>query len=41
MNWTLGLIAGFVLMLGANAALIYLAVSGQDPVVPSYEAEAR
>lgn len=41
MRWIIGLIVGFLIVFAANATLIYLAVSGSDPVVPSYNKEAR
>lgn len=39
--WLLALLAGFAVMIAVNAFFIYVAVSGADPVVPSYGTEAR
>jgi hypothetical protein len=39
--WVVGIIIGFVVMVLVNAAFIYIAVRGADPVVPSYNAEGR
>lgn len=36
MRWTVGLVCGFLVVFAVNGLLIYLAVSGADPVVPSY-----
>ena len=39
--WVTGIIIGFVVMVLANAVFIYVAVRGQDAIVPSYGLEAR
>lgn len=39
--WPLAIIAGLTLVAIWNAGFIYIAVSGADPVDPSYVAEAR
>jgi hypothetical protein len=39
--WVIGIVIGFVLIVLVNAGFIYIAVKGADPVVPSYNAEAR
>ncbi|HSJ23085.1 MAG TPA: hypothetical protein VK929_00275 [Longimicrobiales bacterium] len=39
--WVIGIIIGFAILFLANAAFIYVAVKGADPVVPSYHAESR
>lgn len=41
MRWIVGIVSGFVVMLLVNAYFAYVAVSGADPVVRSYEVEAR
>jgi hypothetical protein len=35
------IVLGFVLVVAINALFIYIAVSGADPVVPSYTSEPR
>lgn len=39
--WPLGIIIGFVVLILVNAAFIFIAVKGADPVVPSYNTEQR
>lgn len=39
--WALGLATGFLVVVLVNVGFIVLAVKGADPVVASYEAEAR
>jgi hypothetical protein len=39
--WVVGIVIGFVVLILVNAAFIYIAVKGADPVVPSYNAEHR
>jgi hypothetical protein len=39
--WVLGIVIGFVLMVLVNLAFIFIAVSGADQVVPSYQLEHR
>jgi hypothetical protein len=39
--WVVGIVIGFVVMVLVNAAFIYIALRGADPVVPSYNAEGR
>lgn len=41
MRWSLGLTIGFVVMIGVNMLLIYLAVSDTPEIVESYQTEAR
>jgi hypothetical protein len=41
LSWPAAIIIGFLLMVVVNAAFIYIAVSGADPVVPSYTTEGR
>jgi hypothetical protein len=41
MRWTVGVVLFFALIFAMNAALIYIAVAGQEPVAPSYAAEQR
>lgn len=40
-RWTLGLILGFAVVLFANGVLVYSALSGDDPIDPTYVTEAR
>ncbi|HEX5632638.1 MAG TPA: hypothetical protein VFX50_05395 [Gemmatimonadales bacterium] len=39
--WVTAIVIGFALMIAVNAAFIWIAVRGQDPVVPSYSTESR
>lgn len=39
--WPLGIALGLAIVIAVNAAFIYLAFSGADEVVPSYNTEAR
>ena len=39
--WPAIIIIGFAIVILMNAVFIYIAVSGQDEVVPSYHTEAR
>ena len=39
--WVVAIVAGLLVVVLFNAAFIYVAVSGADPVVPSYVAEPR
>ena len=39
--WVVAIVVGLVLAALANAAFVYLAVSGADPVDPSYVTEPR
>jgi hypothetical protein len=39
--WPIGIGIALALVVALNAAFIWIAVSGQDPVVPSYSTEAR
>jgi hypothetical protein len=41
MRWMVGLAMGFLVLLLMNGLLIYVAVSGSEPVAPSYLSEAR
>jgi hypothetical protein len=40
-RWPLGIAIGLLVMIFVNLAFIYIAVSGADEVVPSYQSEAR
>ncbi len=40
-RWPLAIVAFFLVVFGANALLVHLALSHPDPVVDSYEQEAR
>ncbi len=39
--WPLAIIIGLLVVVAVNAAFIYIAVSGADEVVSSYEAQRR
>ena len=39
--WPLGIAIGLILMILVNLAFIYIAVTGSDGVVPSYNTEVR
>lgn len=39
--WAMGLAAFFAAVLGMNTILVVLALSGSDPVAPSYRTEHR
>ena len=39
--WPILIAVGFVLVILVNAIFIYIAVSGADDVVPSYQTEER
>jgi hypothetical protein len=39
--WPTAIVVALVVVVALNAAFIWIAVSGQDPVVPSYSTEAR
>ena len=39
--WVVAIIVGFAIIFAANAAFIYIAVTGADPVVSSYARERR
>ena len=39
--WVVAIVVGLALVAIANGAFIYIAVSGADPVVPSYVTEPR
>jgi hypothetical protein len=41
MRWTVGVVAFFLVIFAMNATLIYVAVSGQEPVEASYKLERR
>lgn len=41
MRWPIGIAVSGLLVIAVNAAFIWIAVSMQDDVVPSYAAEAR
>lgn len=40
-SWPIGIVIGFLLVILVNAAFIFIAVRGAEPVVPSYAAERR
>ncbi|UCG85797.1 MAG: hypothetical protein JSW71_18045 [Gemmatimonadota bacterium] len=40
-RWPVGIAIGLLVMILVNLAFIYIAVSGADEVVPSYQIEAR
>jgi hypothetical protein len=40
-RWPIGLLIGFALMILVNAAFVWVALSGRDPVVESYVTEPR
>ena len=39
--WPIGIVVALLLVVAVNVAFIYIAVSGADEVVESYEAETR
>lgn len=39
--WPTAIVIGLILVVVVNLAFIFVAVSGADPVVPSYSAESR
>ncbi len=39
--WPVAIVVGLLIVILMNAVFIYIAVSGQDEVVPSYHTEAR
>jgi hypothetical protein len=39
--WPILIVLGLLIVIVMNAVFIYVAVSGQDEVVPSYQTEAR
>ena len=39
--WPIGITIGLILVILVNVAFIYIAVSGADGVVPSYNTEPR
>ena len=39
--WPVMIVVGLLIVILMNAVFIYIAVSGQDEVVPSYHTEAR
>ena len=39
--WPAAIVVGLILVVVVNLAFIFVAVSGADPVVPSYSAESR
>lgn len=39
--WVIAIIIGLTLVAAVNVVFIYVAVSGADPVVPSYVSEPR
>lgn len=39
--WPRMIVLGFLLVVAVNVLFIYIAVTGSDPVVPSYTAEPR
>ena len=39
--WPILILVGFILVILVNAIFIYIAVSGADEVVPSYQTEER
>jgi hypothetical protein len=39
--WPLGITLGLLLVVGVNATMIWIAVSGEDAVVPSYNVGHR
>lgn len=41
MRWVVAIVAWFTLMIGVNAWFAWVAITGADPVSPSYEAETR
>ncbi len=41
MRWIVAIVTGFAIMIAVNFYFAYVAVTGADPVVGSYESEAR
>jgi hypothetical protein len=41
LRWPIGIAIGLALVILVNLAFIYIAVSGADDVVPSYQSESR
>ena len=41
MRWTIALVTFFLVLFLADGTLIWLAVSGAEPVAPSYATEPR
>lgn len=41
MRWVIGLVVGLITMLVANGTLVYFALHGADPYVPSYNEVER
>jgi len=39
--WPMAIVIGFLVMAAVNAAFIWIAIEGQDPVVDSYVTEPR
>ena len=39
--WPIMIVVGLLIVILMNAVFIYVAVSGRDEVVPSYQTEAR
>ncbi|MCP4808785.1 MAG: hypothetical protein GY913_15945 [Proteobacteria bacterium] len=40
-RWAIGLALGFLMVVVANVVLVVFALDEPDPIVPSYETEAR
>ncbi len=40
-RWTMGILLGFTVMVVMNAVYIYVAVSGADEIIPSYNVGER
>jgi len=41
LRWPIGIAVGLLLVILVNLAFIYISVSGQDEIVPSYNIERR
>ncbi len=41
MAWKIGIAAGFAVLFSMNAIYIYFAISGAEPVDPTYNTEHR
>ena len=41
LRWPIGIAVGLLLVILVNLAFIYVSVSGQDEIVPSYNLERR
>lgn len=39
--WPIAIVVGLVIMIAVNMGFIYIAISGADEVVPSYNEESR